>query len=540
MKILVVSNFYPPHVIGGAEIIAHQQALALARRGHEIHVLAGDTTHRSAAPYQRRDEIIDGLPVTRIALQASDFAPTGNNVAHPQVDRHFQDIIAAWKPDVIHAHHLIGLSLGILSIARAQGIRIALTLHDHWGFCINSTRITTQGKLCQDASRCDQCHPHIHANGLRLPQRMRQDYLRWQLHNVDHFISPSHYLADAYINAGLPAERIHVIANGIELERFAAIPAPPTATRLKLLFIGYMGPHKGLPSLIEALALLPQHQIHIDFVGEGHERNRYKNDVDRIARHTSHPQNLTYRFWGRQPNQQIAHLYAQTQLFILPSVCPENQPVTITEAMASGRPVIASRIGGIPELVTHGRTGRLTAPGDAADLATQIEHYIKHPEAIQNDGKAARERIQAFAFNRQIEQIESLLAAPAQPNIAPPPLIATHGDPLAATLQHLKKKIATADPAQNPCWIPANWVEPEQAAFLWVATPAPGDPEAADTLVKRYCEARRPVLIDERNIAIARSLQGNVLTARGAVQNDFIQAFLLQHPDICFSTAIAL
>ena len=85
MKVLVISNFFPPHVIGGAEIIAHHQALALAARGHEVRVLAGDS--RDGVPgYPVQNEVFDGLPITRVALTQRDFAPTGNNVSHPAVE----------------------------------------------------------------------------------------------------------------------------------------------------------------------------------------------------------------------------------------------------------------------------------------------------------------------------------------------------------------------------------------------------------------------------------------------------------------------
>src|SRR5471030_2103586 len=196
--------------------------------------------------YPIQNEVFDGLPITRVALTQRDFAPTGNNVSHPAVERIFLNLIADWHPDVIHAHHMAGLSLGILQLARTHGIRIALTLPDHWGFCMNSTRITTQNTLCHDSTQCNNCHAHIHDDDVKLPQRMRQDYLRWQLDAVDHFISPSHYLADAYIANGIPAERMHVIANGIELERFINTAPPAPGPRLNVLFIGYMGGHKGV------------------------------------------------------------------------------------------------------------------------------------------------------------------------------------------------------------------------------------------------------------------------------------------------------
>ncbi len=502
MRILVISNFFPPHVIGGAEIIAHHQAVALAAKGHEVRVLAGD--NRDGVPgYPVSHDELDGLLVTRVGLLQSDFAPTGNNVSHAQVERVFLNLISEWHPDVIHAHHLVGLSLGILQLARARGIRIALTLHDHWGFCINSTRITTKNTLCQDSTQCHTCHSHIHADGVRIPQRMRQDYLRWQLEAVDYFISPSHYLADQYIANGIPADRMHVIANGIELERFTEIAAPAPGNRLNILFAGYMGEHKGVPVLLQALALLPHDKVHIDLVGDGHMLATYKAELARTA-----PQ-VSAKFWGRMPNTRIVERFAQAHVFVLPSVCPENQPVTITEAMACGLPVVASRIGGIAELVDEGRTGWLAEPGNAEDLAKCLAHYIEHPQNIALHGNAGLDRIQAFAFGLQIERIEALLSSPSSKQSSVMRLIACDGSPLDDTFGAVLADVAPlpanrAQPDAQPCFIPVNWVAPQAAELLWVCGDTAGETATTPQHITAYQALNKPVVLDERNVLIAR------------------------------------
>lgn len=525
MKVLVISNFFPPHVIGGAEIIAHHHAVALARRGHEVRVLAGDNS-ADLPGYPVNHDDVDGLPVTRVSLSRLDFAATGNNVAHPGVERVFLDLIDQWHPDVIHAHHIVGLSLGILQLARARGIRIALTLHDHWGFCINSTRITRDKALCQDSTQCANCIPEIHIDETQVPQRLRQDYMRWQLDAVDHFISPSHYLANQYIANGIAAERMHVIANGIELGRFKHVKPAAPEKRLKILFTGYMGDHKGVPTLLEAVARLPHDKVHLDMVGDGHQLASY------IAKIASIAPNVSVKFWGRMPNSRIAERFADAHLFVLPSVCPENQPVTITEAMASGLPVVASRIGGISELVAEGHTGWLAEPGDAADLAERLGYYIENPEQIAAHGQASRERIQAFAFDLQVDHLEALLSGPATERAEPLRLIACHGAPKAETFAAVLNEVAPVpanrpQPASQPCCIPATWVTPEQADLLWVAGPIAGDPVTALKHIEAYRAAGKPVLVDERNVATARQLD-DALLLRGAQQVATGMGILLQ------------
>ena len=516
MKILVVSNFFPPHFVGGAEIVAFQLAQALAARGHSVRVFAGDAS-RNQPGYDTTDDLHEGLPVRRVALTHKDFQAGGNDVAHPEVDALFGELLDTWRPDLVHAHHLLGLSLGIVRSAHARGVPVYMTLHDHWGFCFNSTRITSAGQLCHDTSRCaTDCRAFITAGEQPLPLSFRQDYIRWQLQAVTAFILPSHYLANTYRAAGLPTDRVHVIPNGIDLQRFShPAPAPRSAgteARLRILFIGYMGPHKGVPQLLEALARLPGRRLQVDFVGAGHALSDYRRALAASAPAVS------AKFWGRLPNADVAHRLAQADVLVLPSVCPENQPVSITEAMACGLPVVASRIGGIPELVEHQVTGLLATAGDAAALAACLQHYLDHPAQLAAHGAAARARIQAFALSAQVDQLEALFAAP----VPPPPAalaVACHGRPHASTFDHVRRAFdappfAALGKPGAPAWVPAQWLAPQQAGLLWVAD-APGR-QAALARIKAYRAAAKPVLLDERNVRLLRQLDGAVLICRGA------------------------
>ena len=92
MKILVVSNFFPPHFVGGAEIVAFQLAQALAARGHSVRVFAGDAS-RNQPGYDTTDDLHEGLPVRRVALTHKDFQAGGNDVAHPEVDALFGELL---------------------------------------------------------------------------------------------------------------------------------------------------------------------------------------------------------------------------------------------------------------------------------------------------------------------------------------------------------------------------------------------------------------------------------------------------------------
>jgi hypothetical protein len=114
------------------------------------------------------------------------------------------------------------------------------------------------------------------------------------------------------------------------------------------------------------------------------------------------------KFWGRVDNRHIEEVLRETDVLILPSIWPENQPVTITEAMAVGRPVIASRIGGIPELVDENHTGYLFEPGNAEQLATKMMEFITNPELMRVMGENAYQKIKPNTFENRVQEILNL------------------------------------------------------------------------------------------------------------------------------------
>ena len=116
------------------------------------------------------------------------------------------------------------------------------------------------------------------------------------------------------------------------------------------------------------------------------------------------------KFWGKIPN--IEEAYAHTDVFVLPSIWPENQPVTITEAMAAHIPVIASDCGGIPELIENGKTGFLFAPGNAMDLAAKMDELIHHPGKMQLFGDAGYHKIKNFTITLRCKRLSTCITGP--------------------------------------------------------------------------------------------------------------------------------
>ena len=473
MRIVVCSNVYPPHFIGGAELIAHQQAKALAALGHEVSVYAGD--HMLHAPrHVARDDSYDGLSVRRIRLTGDDFNPAYVSFFHPAIERDFADFVARVKPDVVHFHNIVGLSLKLISIAKEAGARTVLTLHDYWGFCFKNTAMKTPTEPCRDVTRCHECLSHVDDGAdRRIPIRLRQDAFReFLLADVDLFVSPSAYLADQYVAAGFDRRRMRVVWNGIDTARFGRIALDPIPEAVRFSFFGYLGWHKGIHLLIDALAQLPDPtRARLNIVGDGELKRFYMDAVQAVGcRHL-------VRFWGKIDNQAVEHAYAETDVLVLPSLWPENQPVSITEAMASGRPVIASGMGGSRELVVHGVTGFLFEPEDVHGLAAAMQKFVSEPRLVEAMGEKGRARIAQATFASQAAKLLALYrsSVPGDPEDESPPIVACLGDrfPEGSDAVAPTAEARVGSPIR---FLHADWVPQRSAARVAAHWRVDGDP----------------------------------------------------------------
>jgi hypothetical protein len=272
-----------------------------------------------------------------------------------------------------------------------------MTLHDYWGICFKNTLIKNDGRICkQGGLDCLGCREVLTGNR-PLSTPVRHAHILLTLRKVNRFISPSRYLAAQYAAHGIPREKISVINNGIDLENFGL--KPRRQGTLTLGFIGHLGKHKGLEVLLHALSLMNDQRPRLLVVGTGEEAAHLKTFC------REHGLDRHVHFYGHVVNRRIAAIYQKIDVLIVPSIWPENSPLTIAEAMASGIPVIASDIGGIGELVEDEVTGFLVPPRDSQAMAERIRRLIARPQLRQEMGQRALAKIQPYRLRGQVEQI---------------------------------------------------------------------------------------------------------------------------------------
>ena len=207
----------------------------------------------------------------------------------------------------------------------------------------------------------------------------------------DRFLTVSAYSAR---QLAAPASRTTVVYGGADPERFSP---DPEATRRGILFVGRLTPHKGVDRLIEAL---PE-EAGLRVVGSaGHDPNPPEREYPELLRRLAAQRNV--EFLGVVPDSDLPSLYRGAQVLALPSVhqtcfgcevrVSELLGLAAIEAMASGTPVVASRLGGIPEVVDHGVTGFLVEPGNVGELRGRLAQVLGDRRLAEQMGRNARER----------------------------------------------------------------------------------------------------------------------------------------------------
>jgi glycosyltransferase involved in cell wall biosynthesis len=406
MKICLVSNLYPPVVQGGAEIYVGRLARALAEE-HQVVVI---TTEPGFHLTPRRVVTLEGIVVYRLAPAnvahmthlphqfLAQAAFRAIDLYHPQVAAIMSNIIQRERPDLIHVHNWVGLSLGaILSNvpSSAPHIPVAMTLHDYSLCCVYA----------------DLRHPDGHGCDPRLPCRLLSALNRRLTGSVGLALSPSRYTLELHQARGFfrRADR-KVIPNGIEPLAQSLSPLAGEGRgggskgTFDIVYMSRVQSYKGPDVLIRAFRRLTDPSLRLHVAGAGPALESCRSLAAGDAR---------IRLHGFVDGEERSRLLSTADCVVLPSLWPENSPVTIQEAFQFGAVVIASRVGGIPEMVRDGVNGLLVEPGDEAGIAAAIERLRKSPDlgARLRASAAETARLYDMRFHvaRLIEAYQRLL-----------------------------------------------------------------------------------------------------------------------------------
>jgi glycosyltransferase involved in cell wall biosynthesis len=237
----------------------------------------------------------------------------------------------------------------------------------------------------------------------------REKLLRPQLHHARALIAPTRFVQSIYTQLGLTPEQITVIPHGIELpeaasrEPLAASENLPAASRqrptaLRLCYIGGIAPQKGVHVLIEAVNGLPE-GVDLLIGGDMEALPEYAAALRQQATHPG------IRFLGRLSREQVWQTLRQSDLLVVPTLWYETASLIVQEAFAVGTPVVASRIGVMPERIRDGVDGRLFEVGNAAALHSLLLSFIKYPDHLHHLCQGIQP---VFTITEHVTQVERL------------------------------------------------------------------------------------------------------------------------------------
>jgi len=380
MKILLVNKFF--YLRGGAETSLFDTAQLLRGKGHRVLFFSMSHPQNFASPFSRY--FVSPVGFDSPATIRQKIKASLRILYSFEARRKLEDLLKEERPDLVHLHNIHHqISPSILRTIKNHHLPVVMTLHDYKMVCPVYT-LFTKGKICE---RCrDRRFYHCLLKKCNRGSRSKSllNTIEMYLHHsllhiydlVDGFISPSLFLKNKLREMGFKGT-IRYLPNFVNLTDYE-----PSRTRgdNSFVYFGRLSPEMGLFVLLQAAKGLA---CRLKIYGEGPLRSLLEQQIqDRSLTNVS--------LLGYKSQEELRREIKNSMAVILPSEWFENNPRSVIEAFALGKPVVGARIGGIPELISDGQTGVLFEPGNSEDLRGRILDLIGDPEKGLRLGQEAR------------------------------------------------------------------------------------------------------------------------------------------------------
>jgi len=375
-SVCIVHNEYQHP--GGEDEVVRAEAALLRGRGHGVHL------------YQAHNDSVN---------QMGKFGLLKSTIWNGGSGRAIADALASSGSEIAHFHNIVPLiSPAAYCAARRQGVAVVQTLHNYRLLCPNAT-------FFRDGGVCEECLGRavpwpgvVHAcyRGSRAATGAVASMLT--LHRaigtwsrmVDVYIALTEFARRKFIAGGLPADKIVVKPNFVE------DPGAGRHSSRNVLFVGRFAPEKGVETMLEAWRLFAVRHpdVRLQIVGGTPQTDEHRRNLAGVE------------WFGWQPREQALRLMKEARLLIFPSIHYEGFPMTLVEAMATGLPVIASRLGGVAEIVRDGHSGWLFGPHDPEDLCRRLHDAFSDDDQLDRMGRNARlEYVENYMPDRNYSQL---------------------------------------------------------------------------------------------------------------------------------------
>jgi len=377
LKILLIHNFFQQY--GGQDSVASTEIERLAAKGHKV------------IPFTRHNNELHSIG------WAEKFAFPVNTIFSTQTQRELLQIISSEKPDVAFIHNVFPLlSPSVYHTLFAAGVPSVQCVHDFRFLCPNGL-FYVDGQCCERCKGGNYVHAVIHKcfRESRLysavyAMSLGVNRFAGMLDRIDGFLCLNPFYAEKLADAGVPRRKLFIRPNSLDMT--SILPDSWDGARDYAVYAGRLSPEKGLLTLLDAFARLKPFRLKIMGTGPIDEELR------RRIKELSLENVELLGFCEGEAKWQVL----RGALFgIIPSEWYENFPVVALELFAAGKPIIASRIGGLPSIVSDGEDGLLFKAGDSSDLTEKVRFLIDHPEKAMAWGQVARKRGESL-YNAEV------------------------------------------------------------------------------------------------------------------------------------------
>ncbi|MBN2144932.1 MAG: glycosyltransferase family 4 protein [Candidatus Aureabacteria bacterium] len=414
MKIILINKFLYPK--GGDAICALTTGQLLRDKGHEVHFWG--MNHPKNPEYPYKELFIDRLDLDSRHSVKKQFSIAGKLLYSMEAKRKIEKFIhIVGKPDMVHLHNFAHqISPSILDVFKKFNIPCVMTMHDYKIVCA-SYLLLSHGRIC---TRCSggnyyQCLLQSCVKNSRIKSMLNtiEMYLHHKvLRNYDYihtFISSSRFLLNTVETMGFKKRIVH-IPNFIDLSR---VTPCYDAKENSICYVGRLSYEKGVETLIKTFKCMEEEkkaQRHRGTEAQSEKNEKEFQDLKlkiigtgpmeaALKAQIAGCQNIS--FLGYKTGDDLKNEIRNSMFCVIPSEWYENNPLSVLEAFALGKPVIGAGIGGIPELVKDNVTGLTFESGNAEDLQEKITTLVKNPEKIRQMGQNSRKYIEE-EFNSEI------------------------------------------------------------------------------------------------------------------------------------------
>lgn len=387
MKICFATNYLPTYhkTWGGAEQACYKMAKFLVKNNQEVTVLATKTNRKVGEEFSFHPiSILEDIPIKGLGYLKT-LLPF-DIISYFLSCRIFKKI----KPDVVHLHNFNFLTFSLVLSAKELKIPVLFSVYDYWVICPTLLLLDNNGEICKrfHGYHCLSC---LEQQKLDIFQkcflRFRKGTFDWFLNKIDCFLVLSKCSARILEDYGIDKEKIAIIP----LPLFEKTDLISHVEEDSILFVGWINMPKGLHILLEAmpkiLANIPGAKLYVIETGEGKE---YKGKIVNLLKDLKIEEKVS--FLGKRSTEEVKGYLQRCNVVVIPEQWENMSPLILGEAAMMGKPIVASRIGGISEFIEDGKSGFLAEPKDSGHFARQIIWMLKNRDEAKKMGEEARKK----------------------------------------------------------------------------------------------------------------------------------------------------